>query len=379
MALVLNDEQSMLKEAAQGFLAENAPVAHLRALRDSRDPNGFSRDLWREFAQMGFTGVLAPEAYGGSGLGYVEAGVVMEEIGRNLTPLPFLSTALNTVTALVRGGSEAQKSEHLPRIVAGELLGALAVDEGPKHRPEGVSLRAERSGNGFRLDGAKTFVIDGHVADLIVVAARTGGAPGERQGLTLFLVDAKAQGLTAERTVMVDSHNAARLNFQGVEVDADAVLGEVDGGWGLLEGVLNVGRAAVAAEMTGAADEAFGRTVSYLKDRKQFGRAIGEFQALQHRAAHLYTEIEIAKAVVLKAAQLLDEDFDQAGTIVSVAKAKAGMAATLAVQEGVQMHGGIGMTDEFEIGFFMKRIRVAQELFGDSNFHADRLARLNGY
>jgi alkylation response protein AidB-like acyl-CoA dehydrogenase len=377
--LVLNDEQSMLKEAAQGFLAENAPVAHLRALRDSRDPNGFSRDLWREFAQMGFTGVLAPEAYGGSGLGYVEAGVVMEEIGRNLTPSPFLSTALNTVTALVRGGSEAQKSEHLPRIVAGELLGALAVDEGPKHRPEGVSLRAERSGNGFRLDGAKTFVIDGHAADLIVVAARTGGAPGERQGLTLFLVDAKAQGLTAERTVMVDSHNAARLNFQGVEVDADAVLGEVDGGWGLLEGVLNVGRAAVAAEMTGAADEAFGRTVSYLKDRKQFGRAIGEFQALQHRAAHLYTEIEIAKAVVLKAAQMLDEDFDQAGTIVSVAKAKAGMAATLAVQEGVQMHGGIGMTDEFEIGFFMKRIRVAQELFGDSNFHADRLARLNGY
>ena len=378
MALLLNDEQAMLKEAAQGFLSENAPVAHLRGLRDSRDPEGFSRDLWRAFAEMGFTGVLVPEAQGGSGLGHVEVGVIMEEIGRNLTPSPFLATAVVGASALARG-SQAQKDEHLGRIATGELIVALAVDEGPKHGPEKVALRAERSGNGFRLNGSKSFVVDGHVADLVIVAARTAGASGEREGLSLFLVPREAAGVSAERTVLVDSHNAARLAFDGVEVNADAVLGEIDGGWGLLEGVLNAGRVAVAAEMIGAGDEAFGRTVAYLKERKQFERTIGEFQALQHRAAHLYAELEIAKAVTLKAAQALDAGADAAAPLVSVAKAKAGTAATLAVQEAVQMHGGVGMTDAFDIGFFMKRVRVAQELFGDSNFHADRLARLNGY
>lgn len=379
MPLLLNDEQTMLRDTARGFLAENGPVAHLRRLRDTRDADGFSRDLWKGFAEMGFTGILAPEAYGGLGLGHVEAGVVMEEIGRNLTPSPFLSTALLAVSTLTRGGSEAHKAEHLPAIVAGERLFALAVDEHAKHGPHRTAMRAERSGNGFRLNGTKTFVVDGHVADRLIVAARTAGAPGETDGLTLFLVDPKAKGVAAERTVMVDSHNAARLSFENVEVDADAVLGEVDGGWGLLEGVLNVGRAAVAAELTGAGEEAFGRTLSYLKERKQFGRTIGEFQALQHRCAHLYTELEITRSAVLKALQTLDEGFDAAAPIVAVAKARAGTSATLAVQEAVQMHGGVGMTDEFDIGFFMKRVRVAQELFGDDAFHADRLARLGGY
>ncbi|MBC6982702.1 acyl-CoA dehydrogenase family protein [Caulobacter sp. 17J80-11] len=379
MPLLLNDEQTMLRDTARGFLAENGPVAQLRALRDRRDADGFSRELWKGFAEMGFTGILTPEAHGGLGLGHVEAGVVMEEIGRNLTPSPFLSTALLAVTALVRGGSEAHKAEHLPAIVAGERLFALAVDEHAKHGPAKTELRAERSGNGFRLNGTKTFVVDGHVADRLIVAARTAGAPGEIDGLTLFLVDPKAAGVATERTQMVDSHNAARLAFADVEVDADAVLGEVDGGWGLLESVLNVGRAAVAAEMTGAGEEAFGRTLSYLKERKQFSKAVGEFQALQHRCAHLYTELEITRSAVLKALQTLDEQFDAAAPIVAVAKARAGTTATLAAQEAVQMHGGVGMTDEFDIGFFMKRVRVAQELFGDDAFHADRLAKLGGY
>ncbi len=379
MPLVLNDEQTLLRDSAKSFLAEQAPVAALRRLRDSHDPDGYSKDLWKAFAEMGFTGILVPEAHGGLGLGHVEAGIVMEEIGRNLTASPFLASAVVAATALARGGAEAQKAEWLPKIAAGELIATLAVDEGRKHDPAKTALKAERHGNGFRLNGTKGFVLDGHVAGLMIVAARTAGAPGEAGGLTLFLIDPMTKGMSVERTVMVDAHNAARLTLDNVELDADAVLGEVDGGFPLLEGVLNAGRAAVAAEITGVGDEAFGRTVAYLKERRQFGRQIGEFQALQHRAAHLFSEIEIAKAAVLKSLQTLDADFDQAAAIVAVAKAKAGQVATLAVQEAVQLHGGVGMTDEFDIGLFMKRARVAQELFGDADFHADRLARLNGY
>jgi alkylation response protein AidB-like acyl-CoA dehydrogenase len=379
MALVLNEEQSMLRDSARGLISDKAPVSHLRQLRDTKDATGFSRDLWRAFAEMGFAGLLVPENFGGSGLGCVEAGVVMEEIGRTLMPSPFLSTAVLAASALSRGGSAAQKAAYLPKITDGSLLAALAVDEAAKHRPLQTRMRAERSGNGFRLNGAKAFVVDGHTADLLIVAARTAGAAGESNGLTLFLVDPKAKGIATERTAMVDAHNAARIVFDNVEVDADGVLGEVDQGHRLLEGLLNIGRGAVASEMVGLSEEVFGRTVGYLKERKQFGKSIGEFQALQHRAAQLYIDIEITRAAVLKALQMLDSHFEEAGAAVAVAKARAGSTATLAVQEGVQMHGGMGMTDQFDIGFFMKRARVCQELFGDSNFHADQLARMKSY
>ncbi len=369
----------MLRDNARGFLSKNAPIAHLRQLRDGRDADGFSRALWKNFVDMGWAGILVPQEYGGLGLGHVEAGVVMEELGRTLTPSPFLSTALIAANALARAGNEKQKREYLAKIVAGDLIGTLAVDESAKHRPEKTAMTATRSGSGFALNGTKTFVLDGHVANLFIVAARTAGNPGETKGLTLFLVDSSAKGIRAERTPMVDTHNAARVKFENVNVAADHVLGEVDAGWKSLEGTLNVARAAVAAELIGAAEEAFGRTVSYLRERKQFGRLIGEFQALQHRAANLYCELEVSRSAVLKALQMLDESFDSARAIVSVAKARAGQSATLAVNEAVQMHGGIGMTDEFDIGLFMKRVRVGQELFGDANFHADRLARLNRY
>jgi alkylation response protein AidB-like acyl-CoA dehydrogenase len=379
MALVLTQEQSLLRDSARDLIGDKAPVSHLRHLRDTQDETGFSRDLWKTFAEMGFSGLLVPEEFGGSGLGCVEAGVVMEEIGRNLMPSPFLATSVLAASALAQGGSAAQKSEHLPKVADGSLLAALAIDEGAKHRPLMTRMQAVRSGNGFRLEGDKAFVVDGHAADLLIVAARTSGSAGERDGLTLFLVDPRARGIGIERTAMVDSHNAARIKFESVEVNADGVLGEVDQGGGLLEGVLNIGRGAVASEMVGVAEGVFGRTVSYLKERRQFGKAIGEFQALQHRAAQLYIEIEITRAAVLKALQALDKDAANAASAVAVAKARAGSTATLAVQEGVQMHGGMGMTDQFDIGFFMKRARVCQELFGDDNFHADQLARMKGY
>ena len=379
MPLVLTEEQSMLRDSARGLISDKAPVSHLRHLRDSKDPIGYSKELWQSFAEMGFAGLLVAEEHGGSALGFVEAGVVMEEIGRTLMPSPFLSTAVLAASALSRGGSAAQKSEHLPKISAGNLIAALAVDEGSKHRPLQTALKAVRAGNGFKLSGAKALVVDGHVADLLIVAARTAGSAGEREGVTLFLVDHKAKGIATERTIMVDAHNAARIEFDNVEVKADQVLGEVDQGFALLEGVLNIGRGAVASEMVGLSEEVFSRTVTYLKERKQFGKAIGEFQALQHRAAQLYIDIEITRAAVLKAQQALDGAFDRAASAVAVAKARAGTTATRAVQEGVQMHGGMGMTDQFDIGFFMKRARVCEEFLGDANFHADQLARLRSY
>lgn len=379
MALVLNQEQEMLRESAMVFLRENAPVAGLRELRDKRDETGFSKDLWRSFANMGFTGVLIPEAHGGLGLGPVEAGVIMEAIGRNLTAVPFFSTAVLAASMLARHGSEAQQQKYLPAIATGNMLMALAVDEASKHRPQQQSLQATQDGKGFRLNGAKTFVVDGHVADALIVAARTAGASNDRNGITLFLVDRAANGVKVERTIMVDSHNAARITFEDVQVDADAVIGKVGDGWQALDATLDIGRAVLASELLGIADEAFERTLGYLKERKQFGQLIGEFQSLQHRAAHLYSEIEITRSVVLRSLQLLGEGSEKAAALASAAKARAGTTAMLAVQEGVQMHGGIGMTDEFEIGFFMKRHRAAQELLGDANFHADRWARLGGY
>jgi alkylation response protein AidB-like acyl-CoA dehydrogenase len=379
MRLVLSDEQQMLRDSARGFLAAHAPVAHQRALRDARDAVGFSRDLWQRFVEMGWAGVVVEEAFGGVGLGYVEAGVLLEELGRTLTPSPFFSTALLCASAIALTGSTAQKAHHLPRIAKGDILAAFAVDEGPKHRPQRIALNAARHANGFRLNGGKTFVVDGHVADLLIVAARTAGGSDDAEGITLFLVDPKTDGLMCTRTLLVDSRNAARLEFTNVDVTADAVLGDVGAGGAVLERVLSIGRCGLAAELIGAGAEAFDRTVAYLKERRQFGRAIGEFQALQHRAAKLYIELELARSAVLKALQTLDENLDRAGAIASAAKAKAGQAAKLASQEAVQMHGGMGMTDELDIGLFMKRIRVAQELFGDPQFHADRLARLHGY
>jgi alkylation response protein AidB-like acyl-CoA dehydrogenase len=368
MPLYLNDDQTMLRDTAKDFVASEAPVAHMRGLRDANDATGFSRPLWKQFAEMGFTGILIPEADGGLGLGHVEAGVVLEEIGRNLSPSPFLATAVAAVEAL-KGSAAAQR--WYPGILAGDTVAALAIDERAKHNGK-IAMQAKRAGNGFRLTGTKQFVTHGHVADLLLVAARTDN------GTTLFAVPHDAMGLTATPERLTDTSIAAHLNFDGVEVDADAVIGEVDQGDAPLARLLAAGRTGASAEMVGVGGGAMDMTVSYLRERKQFGVAIGSFQALQHRAAHLYSEMEVARAAVLKAQQLLDAGQD-AAEAVAVAKAMTGLATTLAVQEGVQMHGGIGMTDEYDIGFFMKRARVLAEMFGDSNFHANALAEAAGY
>ncbi|MBB5709033.1 acyl-CoA dehydrogenase family protein [Sphingomonas xinjiangensis] len=365
MPLYHTDDQSLLRDTARDFVAEHAPVSHLRSLRDANDTTGFSRDLWREFATLGFTGILIPEAQGGLGLGHVEAGIVLEEIGRNLSPSPFLTTAIAAVEALK---GTAQADRWFPGILAGKAVAALAIDEGRKHNAR-ITLKAERAGNGYRLTGSKQFVHHGHAADLLLVAAQTDA------GTALFAVPASATGLTADPERLADSSIAARLTFDGVQVDADAVIGEGDAA---LTRLLAAARTGASAELVGVGGATLDMTIGYLKQRKQFGAVIGSFQALQHRAAHLYSELEVARAAVLKAQQLLDTG-ENAAQAVALAKAMTGLATTLAVQEGIQMHGGIGMTDEYDLGFYMKRARVLAELFGDTNFHADALAQAAGY
>ncbi len=374
MPLYLNDDQTTLQDTIRDFVADAAPVSHMRTLRDADDPTGFSRDLWKQFAEMGITGILVGEDQGGLGLGHVEAGVVLEEIGRNLSPSPFLTTAVAAVEAL-KGSAQADR--WFPGIVAGETVAALAIDEGAKHR-DSVGLRAERSGNGFRLSGEKRSVTFGHVADVLLVAARTSGSPDDAEGVTLFAVP-KDAGFVAQPERLADASIAARVTFDNIQLDADAVVGEVDAGRDPLGRLLRAGRTGASAELLGVGGGAMDMTLGYLKERKQFGTVIGSYQALQHRAAHLYSELEVARAAVLKAQQLLDSGSDKADEAVSVAKAQAALATALSVQEGVQMHGGIGMTDEYDIGFYMKRHRVLAELFGDANFHADKLARAAGF
>ena len=379
MALALTDDQKMIRDSADGFFKTEAPVAQHRKLRDDADATGFDRNVWSKMAEMGFAGVLVPEAHGGAGFGHVAAGLIMEAIGRNLSAAPMLSTAILGVTALTAAGTSEQQSKYLPLIAEGKRLFALAADEAARHNPAHVATTAAPSGNGFRLNGTKGFVLDGHVADTLIIAARTSGEDGDKAGITLFLVDAKTPGIDTMRRSMIDSRNAARITLTDVQVDGADVLGEVGGGFAILDTILDAGRACLAAEMLGVSGESFDRTIDYLKQREQFGQKIGSFQSLQHRAAHLFCEVELARSATLRALTALDEKDDRASLFASLAKAKSGEVAKLATNEGVQMHGGIGMTDDFDIGFYMKRARAAQETFGDITFHGDRLARIMGY
>ena len=379
MPLYHTDDQAMLAETASQFMAEEGAISkQLRHWRDRECRDGFGHGLWKQMAEMGFTGLLVSEANGGLGMGHVEAGIVLEEIGRNLTPSPFLASSVLAATAL-GAGSDDLKTRWLPGLIAGDSVFAVAIDEGAKHRPERIATRAEKSGNGFRLSGRKDFVLHGASADMLVVAARTSGSDEDPEGITLFAAPKDASGMSHEAVRLVDSSMATNTRFDNVELDGDAVIGEVDGGREVLNRMLLAGRVGAAAEGVGVARGAMDMTIGYLKQRKQFGRLIGEFQALQHRAAHLYSEIEIARAAVMKAAQLLDAGSEQADLFASVAKAKVAKAAGLAVREGVQMHGGIGMTDEYDIGLYMKRDRALQEFLGDQYYHANRVAELSGY
>jgi alkylation response protein AidB-like acyl-CoA dehydrogenase len=380
MQLVLSEDQELLAKTAADFAAERSPVARIRELRDSGDSDGFSRALWKEMAELGWVGIPFPEVYGGADMGLAELAVVLEALGAQLAPEPFLSTVLLGGRALLLGGSDAQRDAWLPGLIEGDKLLALANQErGSRFDLSRVATRAEVEGTVWRLRGEKIAVLEGASADAFVVAARTSGGASDADGITLFLVPKDAPGLRGVNQLRVDARRAAVVLLEGVEVARQDVVGEVDRGHGLLEAVVDGATTALCAEMLGAMGEAFSRTLQYLKDRQQFGVPIGSFQALKHRAAHLFIEIELCRSAVMAAARALDEGSEDAPKLVSLAKARCSDAAILVANEAVQMHGGIGMTDEHEIGFFLKRARVAELTFGDAHFHRDRWARLSGY
>ncbi|MFP6815327.1 MAG: acyl-CoA dehydrogenase [Pseudomonadales bacterium] len=381
MPMILNEEQKMLKDSAKDFCSNSAPIAQLRKLRDEEAADGFDRPTWEAMVELGWAGIPWPEEYGGLAFGYKGLGVVTEETGRTLAASPLYATVWVAGTAINIGGSDAQKSELLPKISAGELLLALVLEESHRHAPYAIAMTAVPSDGGFVLDGAKTFVLDGHVADTLLVAARTSGSAGDRAGISLFLVDADTDGVTVERARMVDSRNAANVVLSGVQVSADALVGELDKGADVLDPTLDIARIGLCAEMLGSLQECFERTVEYLKEREQFGVPIGSFQALKHRAADMFCEVELSKSCVLEALTALDEDrdADEVAKLASLTKAKVGETFHLVSREGIQMHGGIGMTDEFDIGFFIKRAAVTEQTFGDVNFHRNRYGELEGY
>ena len=380
MQLILTEDQELLAKTAADFIAERSPVSRVRELRDANDPAGFSRELWKEMASLGWVGITLPESVGGAGMGFAELVVVMERIGRALAAEPFLSTVLLGAEALRLGGSEEQKAHWLPRAVEGDALLTVAHQEpGARFDLARVATRAEPRGSGFTLRGEKTGVLDGGVADAVLIPARTSGGEHDREGVSLFLVPAGAAGLHVERQSRIDSRGAVRLRLEGVEVGADAVVGEPEGGGALLETVVDHATVGLCAEMLGSMSESFERTLDHLKQREQFGTVIGSFQGLKHRAARCFIEIELARSSVLAAARAVDAGDDEAQRLVSLAKARCSDAGMLVANEALQMHGGVGMTDEYEIGFFLKRARAAELTFGDAAWHRDRWARLGGY
>lgn len=380
MTFALTDEQQLLRGSAAQFVRDHSSLRRIRALRDSGDPDGFSRDLWRRMAELGWLGIIFPEEYGGLGLGYKDLIVVLEELGKGLMPEPWLSTVLLGGALVFRAGNAAQCEAVLPRVIRGELLLACAYQE-PRSRYDvrHVTSRAERAGDGWRLHGEKILVADGHVADRLVISARTAGTERDAGGITLFLLDRSTPGVRVTRQSTVDSRIAARVELDRAFARDDAVLGSIGGGGALLDDAIDRATVGLCAEMLGGMEAASTMTLEYLKTRTQFGVPIGSFQALKHRAAILFTEIELARSAVMAAAVALDEGDPRAAEVVSVAKARCSDAFLLAGNEGIQMHGGIGMTDEHDIGFFLKRARAAEITFGDAAFHRDRFARLRGY
>ncbi len=363
---VLTEEQSMLRDAAKSWVQEKSPVTAFRKMRDSGAELGYDVAAWNEMAEMGWAGVIIPEEYGGSNFGYLSLGLVLEELGRTLTASPLIASGLGAASALILGGSDAQKGEWLPKIADGSAVGALAVDEGPHHRPEKVDATV----SGGKLNGKKTFVLEGMAANVFVVSAKDGGK------IELYLVKADAPGVSRQKLNLADSRGAANVTFENVAVsDADKLSGGAD----LLEKTLDRARAGVAAEMLGASLQAFDITLDYLKTRVQFGQVIGSFQALQHRAAKMFTELELSRSAVEAALTAIDNNAPDVPELVSLAKAKMGDTFHLVSNEMVQMHGGIGMTDAHDAGFYLKRARACEAAFGNQAFHRDRFAKINGY
>ena len=379
MKLILNEEEQFLRDTAKNFAKERSPITHFRALRDNNDPILWDKDLWSEMSKLGWPGIMIPEKYGGSNFGISGICVVLQECAKTLTPSPLFATGVLGAFSIKTYGTDEQKEKYLPSIASGDLTVSLAIDESSHHNPYETELSAKKNNNNYLLSGKKVFVIDGASSDLLIVLARTSGNKGDSTGLTLFLIDSNQAGIDKVKLDMADSRNYANINFENVDVPSDNILGDPEAGGEAIDNILDIGRIAISAEMLGNSEAAFETTLDYLKQRKQFGVLIGSFQALQHRAAEMFCEIELTKSSVMAAMRAADEGSNELQRLSSLAKTVAGETLHLVSNEAIQMHGGIGVTDEYDVGFFLKRARVAEQIFGSSKFHTERYANLSGF
>jgi acyl-CoA dehydrogenase len=380
MQLVLTEDQELLAKTASDFVRAHSPIKRFRALRDATDTIGFSRDLWKQMADLGWVGILIPEEYGGAGMGLADLAVVLEALGRVLAPEPFLSTVLLAGQVLTIAGNEQQKRTWLPAIATGEKILTVAYQEArSRYDIHRVTTKAERDGNAWRLSGEKIQVLDGPSADLFIVSARTAGAANDPNGISLFLVLRDTPGLAVIPQHRLDNRAVALVSLNNVTVGADSLIGALGEGDKLLSQTVDRATVGLCAEMLGGMSQIFDDTMTYLKTRQQFGVLIGTFQALKHRAARLFMELELARSAVMAAARAADEGESDFTSLVSLAKARCSDTYVLAANEGVQMHGGIGMTDEHDAGFYLKRARAAEMTFGDAAWHRERWASLHRY
>ena len=379
MKLVLTEEQQFLKDTAQQFARDKTPVEHFRKLRDANDQQKWSQDIWMEMVELGWSSILIPEEYGGSEFGVSGLCVVMQELGKTLTPSPLFATGVLGVSTINSLGSDQQKKDLFSGILDGSITTALAIDEKPHHNPTAITTSAKKDGDKYLINGKKIFVIDGASASHIIVIARTSGNEDSIEGLTAFVIPSNSSGLKISSLSLADSRNYAAVEFDNLEVSIDSLLGEEDAASGAIESILDHGRIAMAAEMLGMTEEAFEITNNYLKERKQFGVLIGSFQALQHRAAKMFCEIELSKSTILAAMFAADSNSNDLGRLASLAKFQVGETLHEVSNESVQMHGGIGVTDEYDIGLYLKRARVAEQIFGSVDFHQNRYADISGF
>ena len=379
MKLILTEEEQFLKDTAKSFAEERSPITHFRSLRDMSDPMLWDKNIWNEMSKLGWLGIMIPEEFGGSNFGLSGICVVLQECAKTLTPSPLFASGVLGAYAINNYGTKEQKEKYLPLIANGELTTSVAVDESSHHNPYDTVLIAKKSSDEYILSGKKNFVIDGTSSDLLIVLARTSGEKGDSTGLTLFLVDPTNEGIDRIKLEMADSRNYANIIFDNVKISSKNILGDIEAGGEAIDDVLDIGRIAMSAEMLGNSEAAFETTLDYLKQRKQFGVLIGSFQALQHRAAEMFCEIELTKSSVIAAMRAADERSNDVQRLSSLAKTVAGETLHLVSNEAIQMHGGIGVTDEYDIGFFLKRARVAEQIFGSAKFHTERYANLSGF
>tara|TARA_B110000003_G_scaffold28890_1_gene27284 strand:+ start:1295 stop:2434 length:1140 start_codon:yes stop_codon:yes gene_type:complete len=379
MKLILNEEQQFLKDTAKNFAEERTPVNHFRSLRDDNDSKLWDMDIWQEMVKLGWSGILIPEEFGGSNFGVAGISVILQECGKTLTPSPLFATGVLGAHAITHFGTEEQKNNYLPKIVSGEITTAIAIDETSHHDPLKTNMSAVLKDDAYILNGKKVFVVDGASADIFIVLARTSGNSGDNTGLTLFIVENNQPNIEVTKLSMADSRNYANISFLDVVIQKEDILGDAEAGGEAIENILDIGRIAISAEMLGNAEAAFESTINYLKERKQFGVLIGTFQALQHRAAEMFCELELTKSSVMAAMQGADDNSNELQRLASLAKTIAGETLHLVSNEAIQMHGGIGVTDEYDLGFYLKRARVVEQIFGSSKFHTERYANISGF